>query len=141
MSKKMWVAVLGGVFLMLGGCVITVDPVDVPYAEVTVVSPPPAARVEYRAAPPGPGYVWIDGYWQWHRGRWVWVRGHWERPRAGYVWVAPRYEQRGGKYVYIQGGWVAKSGYRGATPSHAKRCPQGSVWKNGRCVHKAYPGR
>jgi hypothetical protein len=26
---------------------------------------------------PGPGYIWIGGYWSWTGGRHVWSRGHW----------------------------------------------------------------
>ena len=54
---------------------------------------------------PGPGFIWIGGYWHWN-GRWVWNRGHYERPpHAGAAWVRARYENHGGRRVYVHGYW------------------------------------
>lgn len=55
--------------------------------------PMPAYAVGYRRPPmPGPGWIWVDGYWGWGRGRYLWVNGYWARPPyGGAVWVAPRY--------------------------------------------------
>lgn len=58
------------------------------------IGPPPAPRV-LRVHPrqPGPGYMWIDGYWFADGGHYRWHDGYWTRPPyAGAVWVAPRYE-------------------------------------------------
>lgn len=77
-----------------------------PATEVIVEEPPPAPVREVIVASPGPGYVWISGYWGWSAGRRVWVGGHWERPpRRHAVWIAPRWEHRGHGYVYIRGYW------------------------------------
>src|ERR1700728_410863 len=70
--------------------------VDVGVAVGTPPPPPPTAVV---AGPvgvaPGPGYVWVDGYWNWANGGWVWVPGRWELPPRGRgVWVAPKIEFR-----------------------------------------------
>lgn len=70
--------------------------VDVGVAVGTPPPPPPATVV---AGPvgvaPGPGYVWVDGYWNWVNGGWVWVPGRWVLPPRGRgVWVAPRIEFR-----------------------------------------------
>jgi hypothetical protein len=46
--------------------------------------PAPAAVV--RPACPGPGYIWVDGYYALNG---VWVAGYWAPPAA--VSVAPRY--------------------------------------------------
>jgi hypothetical protein len=71
-----------------------------------VVRRPPPRRVEVRTIAPGPGYVWISGYygWEgsdyvWHPGEWrqppqnqrTWVPGHWARARGGYYWVEGRW--------------------------------------------------
>jgi hypothetical protein len=46
---------------------------------------------------PGRGFVWVDGYWSWMRGRYAWVPGYWARPPyAGAYWVSPRYS--GGRF-------------------------------------------
>ncbi len=58
-------------------------------------APPPAPVYGpsfRRPAMPGPGFVWVDGFWSFTRGRYVWVSGYWMRPPyVGSYWVAPRY--------------------------------------------------
>lgn len=42
----------------------------------------------YRPACPGPGYIWIDGYYDPYG---AWYDGYWDvAPYAGAYWVAPR---------------------------------------------------
>jgi len=104
-------AVLASVLCLTSGCVVAVRPapVGVVYGEpgeVVVGEAPPAPFVEAVGIAPGPGYIWIGGYYHWYGNRWGWVRGHYELPpRRGAVWVAPRYEWRGGHRVYIRGFW------------------------------------
>jgi hypothetical protein len=75
-------------------------------APVVIVTPPPPPRHEHRGYAPGPGYVWIDGYWAWHNGHHEWIAGRWEHPPHGHhEWVAARWEQHGGSYVFIEGSW------------------------------------
>ena len=63
---------------------------------------PPAPQYEVVGVAPGPGFLWIGGYYHWYGGRWVWYRGHYERPpHLGAVWVHPRYEFRGGRRVSV----------------------------------------
>lgn len=75
--------------------------------EVVIVrEPPPPRREVIPARPPGPGMIWVSGYWAWHGDRHMWIGGHYERPpRARAVWVEPRWERRGGGYVFIEGSW------------------------------------
>ena len=75
--------------------------------EVIVVrEPPPPRREVVPARPPGPGMIWISGYWAWHGDRHMWIGGHFERPpRAHATWVEPRWERRGGGYIFIEGTW------------------------------------
>ncbi|MET0518793.1 MAG: YXWGXW repeat-containing protein [Burkholderiaceae bacterium] len=42
----------------------------------------PVAAEGY-GAPPVAGYIWINGFWDWHSGRRNWVEGHWGPPRHG----------------------------------------------------------
>ncbi|MDB6167172.1 MAG: hypothetical protein JWM88_36 [Verrucomicrobia bacterium] len=73
--------------------------------EIAVEAPPPP-RHEVRIGPPGPQYVWIEGYWVRRRHRYEWVQGRWELPPRGHGrWEGPRWERRGGSYVFIQGSW------------------------------------
>jgi hypothetical protein len=95
---------------LTSGCVVAVRPAPVAYVgppgEVVVDAEPPAPLVETVGIAPGPGFLWIGGYYHWYGNRWGWVAGHYERPpHRGAVWVGPRYEARGGHRVYIRGYW------------------------------------
>jgi hypothetical protein len=102
--------------LALGsGCVVAVRPAPVVYeqpvppappGEVIVTEDPPAPIYETVGIAPGPGFIWIGGYYHWTGGRWVWYRGHYARPpHPGAAWVGARYEFRGGRRTYIAGYW------------------------------------
>lgn len=68
--------------------------------------PPPPVRVEAFGPAPGPGYVWINGYWGWGGSSYAWVPGRYVRPpHAHSVWVAPRWEAHGGRYRFREGRW------------------------------------
>jgi hypothetical protein len=59
--------------------------------------PQPPSYVNSRPPMPGPGYYWVDGYWNLIGGRYSWVGGYWMRPPyAGGYWVPPRYS--GGRF-------------------------------------------
>jgi hypothetical protein len=69
------------------------------------VAPPPL-RYEVRPAIPGPGYAWVDGYWNWYGGRYVWVPGVWRRPPyAGAYWSHPHYDHYDRGWAYHEGHW------------------------------------
>jgi hypothetical protein len=76
--------------------------------------PPPPPMVAY-APPscPGPGYVWVPGYWYPTGPRYSWRAGYWAvAPYPGAYWVAPRYS----KQRYYSGYWqrpqrIRSSGY------------------------------
>jgi hypothetical protein len=56
------------------------------YQPAPVVAAP--VVVPYRPPCPGPGYVWVDGYYD---GYGNWFNGYWAvPPYAGAYWVAPR---------------------------------------------------
>ena len=65
---------------------------------------PPSLIVESRAAAPGPGYLWIDGYWGWTGARHFWVPGRWTAPRRGYSWVPH-------EWVQSERGWKPREGH------------------------------
>ncbi|HEV7558090.1 MAG TPA: hypothetical protein VGO00_21630 [Kofleriaceae bacterium] len=72
----------------------------------TVESMPPDPLYEQMSASPGPGWVWIDGYWHWGGAEWVWVPGRWEHQQEGYVYVEPDYDYAGDHYIYTPGYWA-----------------------------------
>jgi WXXGXW repeat (2 copies) len=82
-------------------------------AQVSVgvrIGPPPAPRV-VRVVPnrPGPGYVWVNGYWYPVRGHYVWHDGYWTRPPyRNSRWISPRWE-RG---QFYDGYWDRDNGRR-----------------------------
>jgi hypothetical protein len=84
-----------------------------PYARggigIEVGGPPPGIRAEVSVDAPGPGFIWVPGFWDWGAGPradWVWVPGAWQRPpRERAIWVAPRYHQRRGRWLYERGHW------------------------------------
>jgi len=71
------------------------------------VPPPPAPYVVGAVGyAPGPGYVWVDGFWDLHGTRWVWVGGRWAVPPHGHrAWVADRWERHGEHWRYQRGHW------------------------------------
>jgi hypothetical protein len=75
-------------------------------AAVVVRTPPPAPMVlGVVGRPPGPGYVWTDGYWTW-RNRWVWAPGAWVRPPHPHaVWAPGRWEPARNGYRWQEGRW------------------------------------
>ena len=69
-------------------------------------TPPPALRSERRSPMPGAGYVWVDGYWRWDRGRYVWAPGVWQRPPyAGAYWTHPHWDHYNDGWHYHEGHW------------------------------------
>jgi hypothetical protein len=67
---------------------------------------PPPPQDEVVVAPPGPGYFWISGEWQWNGVGWAWIGGHWAYPpRPNAVWV------RGYWYRGPVGGWRHAPGH------------------------------
>ena len=104
----------GAAALLLSACVVAPLPGpgpaygSAPDGSPVVVAPmaPPPPPGEAVVVAPGPGYIWIGGYWNWGGGRYVWAPGHWAAPRPGYRWV-PRTWYRG------PGGWHGRGGYWG----------------------------
>jgi hypothetical protein len=67
---------------------------------------PPAPRYGMMGRPPGAGFVWTDGYWDWRGNNWHWMNGRWQRPpRPRAVWVAPMWRQDGGRWRFHRGRW------------------------------------
>lgn len=83
--KKLIVFLVAGV--LAGGCLVR------HHGHVSMF-PPPGLLVAgaIAASLARPGYVWVEGHWDWSGDRWVWSDGMWIDDRPGLVWV--------------QGGWV-----------------------------------
>ena len=89
--------------------------------DIWVDQAPPAPYDEQIGPPPGPGYVWVDGYWWWDGAQWAWAPGRWQRPPSrGYVWVRSGWVNRGGRYVFYRGGWAPPQRAVGVTYVHPR---------------------
>ena len=90
--------------MLLGG-------VSVLAAQVSLgirIGPPPEARV-VRVHPrsPGPGFMWIEGYWYPVGRHYKWHEGYWTRPPyEGARWVGPHHD---GQQFYA-GYWEGERG-------------------------------
>lgn len=66
---------------------------------------PPPIRYEARPGIPGPGYVWVDGFWEPYRNQYRWHPGYWNQPPfAGAYYVHPHYD-------HYNEGWRLHEGY------------------------------
>lgn len=77
------------------------------YGGYGYIGPPPPPRVYGPVGyAPGPGFVWIDGFYNLRGSRWVWIPGYWIRPpRPHAVWVRPYWEPHGRSYRFHRGYW------------------------------------
>jgi hypothetical protein len=76
------------------------------YVGIYARTAPPPIRVETYGPAPGPGYLWINGYWGFRGNDYYWVSGRWERPPRGHRrWEDGRWERRGGRYQWREGRW------------------------------------
>jgi len=92
-------------------------------------APPPVAAGAYRPPCPGPGYLWINGYYD---GYGSWVGGYWSLPPyAGANWVGPRFY--GGQYYagYWGGPRYVGPAYRGYVGGGYARGYVGSGYARG----------
>lgn len=95
MKKAIFLILLGFISVMAADCIISYPRMG-----------PPGLRAEAAVGrPPGPGYVWITGYWGWGGGGYHWVSGRWARSRPGRAWVEGRWEQRGQRWAWRKGHW------------------------------------
>ena len=73
---------------------------------VYVRTGPPPLRREVIVTAPGPGYVWVPGYYRYDRTEYVWVTGRYERPPRGRArWVPGHWENSRRGWFYVQGHW------------------------------------
>jgi hypothetical protein len=74
-------------------------------------NPPPPPPFEEPVGRPRPGFVWVEGGFDWRRGKYIRHRGHWERVREGRKWHAGHWELQGDHYAWVRGMWVEGPAY------------------------------
>ncbi len=67
---------------------------------------PPPPRYAAVGVAPGPGYVWVQGFWDRSGSSWAWREGRWERPPHGHAtWVPDRWQKHGKDWRLQKGHW------------------------------------
>ncbi len=75
---------------------------------------PPLLPIYAQPPIPGPGYVWIPGYWAWDGQEYYWVPGYWAwPPSADLLWTPGYWAWDDGSYVFYAGYWGPTVGYYG----------------------------
>lgn len=76
------------------------------YYGYRVGPPPPPPGMGVVGYAPGPGYIWLDGFYDLRGPRWVWVPGYWARPPRPHArWAKPYWEPHGHGYRFHRGHW------------------------------------
>jgi hypothetical protein len=107
------------------------DPSEEPELRTTIAPPPLQAEVQ--TASPGPGHVWVAGYWRWRGNRYVWRAGSWKRPRvAAAAWVPGHWQAVGPNFVWVRGHWAGSPAAVGVatTATTVVQRPNGAVVVN-----------
>lgn len=79
------------------------------------LAPPPLPVYEQPPCP-GPGYIWIPGYWSWDAddGDYYWVPATWAfAPMTGLLWTPGWWGWNGGGYYWHDGYWAEQVGFYG----------------------------
>jgi YXWGXW repeat-containing protein len=85
------------------------------FVGVSVAIPPPVIPVYVQPLCPGPGFIWVPGYWAWDPGfGYFWVPGVWVlAPFPGALWTPGYWGWSDGVYVWYEGYWGPVVGYYG----------------------------
>ena len=72
---------------------------------VVVPNAPPDPKTEVKTPCPGPGQIWVAGYWDFIDGHHVWRDGRWVQGKVGYEYVRARYEFDGKSWQFHVPHW------------------------------------
>ena len=110
---------------------------------ITASIAPPLLPVYAQPPIPGPGYVWIPGYWAWDGQEYYWVPGYWATPpNIGLLWT-PGYwgwNDADNDYVFYAGYWGPTVGYYGGIDygyGYTGDGYQGGYWQNNTFVYNS----
>jgi WXXGXW repeat (2 copies) len=75
---------------------------------------PPVLPVYVQPVCPGPGFIWVPGYWAYGDDDYFWVPGTWvEPPEVGFLWTPGYWGWEEGFYIWHAGYWGPHVGYYG----------------------------
>jgi hypothetical protein len=81
---------------------------------VSVAIAPPPLPVYAQPICPGPGYIWIPGYWAYGPDGYYWVPGTWVlAPYVGALWTPGYWGWANGVYIWRSGYWGPRVGFYG----------------------------
>ena len=81
---------------------------------VSIDVAPPPLPVYTQPVLPGPGYIWVPGYWAWGEDDYYWVPGTWaQAPEAGLLWTPGWWGWNDGTYAWHDGYWAPQVGFYG----------------------------
>ncbi len=82
---------------------------------ISVGYAPPALPVYVQPVCPGPGFIWIPGYWAWDPDYgYYWVPGTWVlAPFPGFLWTPGYWAWSDGAYIWYEGYWGPVVGFYG----------------------------
>ncbi|PYT77033.1 MAG: hypothetical protein DMG40_24845 [Acidobacteria bacterium] len=81
---------------------------------VSIRMDPPALPVYAQPICPGPGYMWVPGYWAYGPDGYFWVPGTWVlAPEPGLLWTPGYWGFAEGGYVWHAGYWGPHVGFYG----------------------------
>jgi hypothetical protein len=98
---------------------------------------PPQLPVYDQPVIPGPGYIWVPGYWAWSDdvGGYYWVPGTWLLPpQIGLLWTPGYWGWSDGVYVFHAGYWGPEIGFYGGVNygyGYSGYGYEGGYWRNG----------
>lgn len=95
---------------------------------------PPLLPVYAQPPIPGPGYLWVPGYWAWDGQEYYWVPGYWATPPAAdLLWTPPYWAWNDGVYDFYPGYWGPTVGYYGGIDygfGYPGAGYEGGYWRN-----------
>jgi len=107
--------------------------------EITAGIAPPPLPVYDQPPIPGPGYVWVPGYWAWNGDEYYWTPGYWATPPAvGLYWTPPYWAFVDGSYDFYPGYWGPTVGFYGGVDygsGYTGEGYQGGFWRNDQFVY------
>ena len=101
---------------------------------LSIRTAPPPLQVYDQPPCPGPGYLWVPGYWAYSASGYFWVPGMWElAPRAGWMWTPGYWSWSDGEYIWHQGYWARDIGFYGGIDygnGYTGSGYEGGYWKD-----------
>ncbi len=98
---------------------------------------PPFLPVYEQPVIPGPGYLWVPGYWAWspEYGDYYWVPGTWVLPpQVGVLWTPGYWGWGGNAFIWNPGYWAPHIGYYGGVNygyGYTGNGYEGGYWNRG----------